>query len=58
MKKRNSWAVLLALALTSGVMLTNRFITPVPDGLATPLMIVAAVLLGYYLIAGRKNERK
>lgn len=57
MRKPNMPFLVLSLALCSGIILVDRFATPLPNWLALPLALVAAVSLIIAMVKSRQVAR-
>ncbi len=55
MKNNSLIYLILSLAITSGTMLTNNLIIPIPNWLAIVLIVLSVVSLIVFIIKSRKK---
>ncbi len=58
MKNKNLWLLILSLGLTSGTILTDRFIVSIPDWLVITFAIIAILSLVVFMIKSKKTTKK
>jgi hypothetical protein len=57
MKIPNVWCLSLSLAICSGLLLIDRFITPVSDQTSLLFLILAAMSLVVFLVRSRPKKK-
>lgn len=57
MKNKNLFYLILSLGISSGTILTNRFVVLIPDWLAIVLILLSVISLIVFIIKSR-NKRK
>ena len=57
MKIPNVWFLSLSLAICSGLLLIDRFITPVSDQTSLMFLILAAMSLVVFLVRSRPKKK-
>ncbi|MCT4593063.1 MAG: hypothetical protein N4A57_02120 [Anaeromicrobium sp.] len=57
MKNKNLFYLILSLGISSGTILTNRFVGPIPDWLAIVFMVLSAGSLIVFIVKSY-NKRK
>lgn len=57
MKIPNVWFLSAALAICSGLLLIDRFITPVSDQTSAMFLILAAMLLVLFVVRSRPKKK-
>lgn len=50
MKKKYSPFLILSTAICSGTILINRFVVPIPDKFAVPLLVIAVLSFVIYIV--------
>lgn len=56
MKNKNLFYLILSLGISSGTIMTNRFVVSIPDWLAIILMMLSAVSLIVFIIKSRHKR--
>ena len=54
----NVWFLSLSLAICSGLLLIDRFITPVSDRTSAVFLLLAALSLVVFLVRSRPKKKK